>query len=401
LYKGTPLVQQIPALTLGAEVQSITVSHGNGDGSFRVGAVDSQGRGVVSSFSEEAWRDGEDAALGVEPSSSFRFAPRRACESGWAGVSLSPLSSSSAAVAHSFSRQIFVVDSVEGTATASVTRDWHAAAIPTAIAHVHSSSPAAGTVVVAEMSAISAWDPRASGRACVARDTPGMSSDMLFCIAADGNAVAVAGEASTVHIYDVRTWTVRAKWHCPAKHQILGVSIDEPNQLCWVAGADQEVLCGRFQSGGGAGGAVGGGAGDGRRLHDGGFTGAGAGSGASSGPPKRPRKAGGNSGEGGDGQETATTATTTTTTGGPKGPPPKLGAYLTGFRGDTRWVGLSVLPARLQRGGTSMDVDGEGEAAGAGSGAPAPSSAVLLAVSEGGYAYVVGEADRMDVTGGK
>jgi hypothetical protein len=171
--------------------------------------------------------------------------------------------------------------------------DWHSIDIPIACAYAAPGGSSAEVLVVAELSALSVWDPRiaassssssssssaaaasgggASGaRPCVVRDTPSQMTQETFCaVAADGNTFAAAGSGGTVFIYDARTWKMSAKWCGPTKHRISGVAISEARKRIWVAGADQEVICGSWEAGGSSGGKrIGGGGGEGRGLHDG------------------------------------------------------------------------------------------------------------------------------------
>jgi hypothetical protein len=80
-------------------------------------------------------------------------------------------------------------------------------------------------------------------------------------------------------------------------------------------------------------------------------------------------------------------------------------SYHTGFRGDARWIGFGLVPVAPSAGAGSSAAAEQpaGACASAGGGSDsnrgeAAASDVLLALSSGGYAYVVTHASRMDMT---
>lgn len=490
---------EISGLRQQSEVQSITTDATSTlissvcPSSWRLAAVDSRGHGTVATYDAASPSISLLDRLKQAPASSFNVACPRSGESGWAGIALHPLKPTVVAIAHSFSKQISVCDgsSTDTNGYAIVTADWQALHMPTGIAYCPAESPAAGVLVVTEMGQISVWDDRCGSRPCIARDQPGQTGQTLYCIAVDGNSVAVAGTDATVYVYDVRNWgsyaqsiivpsagggssaaagsgrggapsggqggliiSAHRKFYPPAKYDITGLQIDESRQLCYIAGSDQEVLCGCWDpvaaSGGGAAGAggadgpaagganrqrkgkVGGGAGEGR-SHGGGFTGK---------QPQQQHAAQGKHQHGPEAHDRhkrqridevlAGAASAAETSGVPAdstagaatlassstasavvaeavrtADQPRWSGFSgltahTGFRGEGRWIGISLLrteskslqPTPVPSAKSADDASTGSQAA---LGKPMPQETQLLAVSEAGYAYLVGKSHLMSM----
>jgi hypothetical protein len=423
-------VQAVAAATLG--------------GRAYVASVDALGRGVVSAYDAAQLTP---AALAEPPLASASFAVPGVRESGWAAVALSPTTPWRVAAAHGLARSVAVFEAAAaaGVAVAGPPQQTLALVgaaatqgVPVAVAFL--TAPAPGHLVaVAEGAALGVYDV-AQPRPCLAREPcgPAGSSGPLFALASAGGLVALGGQGAVVYIFDARGLKSTAaaaggqaataplsapvRWLCPAKYDITGLALTVTSGstsgsselaaygplggLVYVVGADQEVLCGGWEvatvpgsgasvSGGGGGGASagggkrrgapgaiaggGGGGGEGRHAHAGGFTGR---------PQAAPspaaaaaRAAGSSDGVGAamavdDATAAASAAPASAAPGSPAPPASRVGAAtVSGFRGDSRWVGLAV-----------ADAAGDGPR--------------LLALTEGGWGYVVTRAQCMAMAGG-
>lgn len=438
----------LPGLQLhpGSEIQSVDAvrTASASEVSWIAAVADSRGRACVgrllrhsssSGSSSSSSGSGRAARFSVDSSSVYTVSLPGVLESGWCGVSVCDAPPHAVALAHSFSRIVAVTAGTPapGTAAAPILATWYTQHTPTAVRHLPSGSAAAGCVAVAEGPAVAVFDPRQPKR-CVWRDIPGSSYHTLYAMDADGHSLAAAGSESTVFVYDLRKWRSgsaasasggafvaagiaaggASKVMIPAKYHITGLQIDDASQLCYVTGSDQEVLCSSWSKGagsgavegdgtgtsGGAGGGsggggrkqqrrTGGGAGEGRQLHYGGFTGQQAKrmkldpEAAPAAAPPIPEA----EGEAEGGAEKPTT----------KGPPGRLAlSYHTGFRGNSRWIGLSLLRGDCSRSSSASSRVSESErGSGSGSGV-SDRSHVLMSISETA-AFVVTHADRMNM----
>lgn len=259
-------------------------------------------------------------------------------------------------------------------------------------------------------------------------ERPGGSLEDYGNVKTHKDTIAVMGAQGSVWLYSINGWKTRGTWFAPAKYDLTGLVLDDVNKRIYVSGADQEILGGVYA--GGAGDAAGGGAtrrkgaggGEGRRPHAPGFTG-GRNPDAVPGrgdkvekeagekrsredtvetPSPSPTPVPAQSSNVADSHlledtpvpvpdavlETAVTAPIGTTAGADESSGPSRFRY-TGFRGDSRWVGLSVLLACEASEGDSI---GQKQS---------ELGDILYALSEQGWLYVVTNAEKMAVTLGK
>ena len=351
---------------------------------------------------------------------------------------------------------------------------------------------------------------------------------VLYSLSASGAYVTAAGSGAAVYVYDVRGLHTSAsaaaaadassggalaaasdadnakgqkkgggatsspggalaplpapiRWLCPAKYDVTGVALalgrdihhnnsngaatDNNSGLVFVVGADQEVLCGPWESAAAAAAAAaagtasggdatnismkrkrphaafsGGGGGEGRALHAGGFTGrdhhgrqdtaahalapSSSPGAASSGSTTQQQQGelllvetpladaivkaqeGSNapsiSNASSSNSAVPTDSGTTASAAGGNGAPGRVGAATaSGFRGDSRWVGLALTSSSSSSGaGDSYDAAAAvaTNAAGRSSASTINGGLVLLALTEGGWGYLVTHAQRMSMS---
>ncbi|OQS07507.1 hypothetical protein THRCLA_00487 [Thraustotheca clavata] len=161
-------------------------------------------------------------------------------EIGWAGIALDPTSASTTlATAHFFSKELRFYD------YSTLQSTWIQLTVmyPTALSF---SPTLASTAVVAEYNQFSVWDAKSKTR-IVREGAPSQGCLYTIACSPDGNSIAMGGEDKVAYIYDTRMWKLRNRWRCPLKYDIafLAFSPNDP-KLCYVAGLDNELMCGRF-----------------------------------------------------------------------------------------------------------------------------------------------------------
>jgi hypothetical protein len=169
-------------------------------------------------------------------------------ESSWAGIDLEPCSSgtpSFAVSAHFCSRMIGRYDIKKGVYSSQT----HCALAPTAVCLLDQCA-----IGIAESNVLSIWDSRSNS--CCGRST--VSRDLLFGIATSGdnpNLLLTAGADRTVYTVDRRNWKIQNRWRSPLKYEAIGLMVSPSNPSnCYVAGLDNDILCGQWHRGGNKGG---------------------------------------------------------------------------------------------------------------------------------------------------
>lgn len=159
-------------------------------------------------------------------------------EPGWAGVSLKARDNSVAVVARQFFRDITLYDRDVAVRTV------YSIMAPTAVGFCGEGS----TVAVAEGSGVSFYDFRAGERSgCTGRKSAGNGTLLSLDVSADGGLVATGGVERIVHIFDVRTMTVRDRWRGCLKYEIAGLALSrEMAGMVYVCSMDNEVACGAW-----------------------------------------------------------------------------------------------------------------------------------------------------------
>lgn len=217
-----------------AEVQSVAAD------SSRVATVDAYGTCIVTvGGCDETNRDDVDRASlrGVD---SFVLHPvsLTAGEPGWAGVTLRRDDPGVAVVAREFFRDLTLYDRDVPARTV------HTLLSPSGLSFCGNES----TVAVSEGADMALYDLRAGERgSCAARKTVTTSRLLALDTSADGTLVAVAGMDRIVHVYDVRTMSVRDRWPACLKYECAGLALSrEMDGMVYVCSVDNEVACGAW-----------------------------------------------------------------------------------------------------------------------------------------------------------
>ena len=171
-------------------------------------------------------------------------------EGSWAGVCFNPSDHmASVYTTHSLQKDLAQID------LASQKRQWHVKTSfhPTSIDTFGMDGPLSGTVALGETHRFSIWDPRCDVKKPVTSHamnnnsgTSGAFHTELSCCAIDGTSIAVAGGSNKiVQVYDARKWSVRHRWKCPLKYELLYLQYS-PNHanVLYVAGTDNELIGG-------------------------------------------------------------------------------------------------------------------------------------------------------------
>lgn len=294
------------------EIQSLALhdpasadpSRSRSDDRVRLASVDASGRCLVTTIARDA--ASSSALYDLRP---LELAGVGGDVHGWAGASFDPDAPDTAAVARMQAKSIDVFDG--GTRV----RTMHTPLHPRAIAYVTGSNPTgdgvalssrAPLIAVAEGNQLSLWDARQAERGgCARRVTLCNRGQPLYALATGvsqgqlgGGAVKLpnmtggeplvltAGAERGVHVLDADRWTVVKRWPSAIKFEITMAALSSASpDHCYLAGLDNELLCGCWSRGSMAGGFAF--RGDSRWLGMAvakGFRGAGAGGGAGAGP---------------------------------------------------------------------------------------------------------------------
>eukprot|EP00002_Diphylleia_rotans_P031485 TRINITY_DN6540_c0_g1_i3.p1 TRINITY_DN6540_c0_g1~~TRINITY_DN6540_c0_g1_i3.p1 ORF type:complete len:366 (+),score=52.07 TRINITY_DN6540_c0_g1_i3:69-1166(+) len=166
-------------------------------------------------------------------------AGERSGHRGWTGVAVNPSNSAELATARYFTRQVRVFDKD------ILSREIYSSAPPSSICYVQGpgSSP---LVCLTEGNICSIWDLRSSeSSGCVHRLQPTVAN--LYSSAALANQLGVVGADRTVHVYDIRKWTIAGRWTGCLKYAANNIQFNTADpSLCIVSGYDHEVACGRW-----------------------------------------------------------------------------------------------------------------------------------------------------------
>lgn len=295
------IVSSLPMTNISSS--SFSSSSNSTDGTWTIGTIDSYGSGCVSTYEDSTFR----AALNdhhqtfMSLLSTYNFRLPAMVESSWTGLSISPSQPQSIiACAHGLQKQIYIMDNQRTTtarkssvSSSTVINQYSTLLNPTALQYFPLSHVHAHCLAVTEGNALRIIDPRISTSSpkqpsTIFRDYPSGigEKELLYALSiGEENYLTVAGTNSMIYLYDLRSNRLRTRWNCPTKHHIIGTQLHESKEICYIAGADQEILGWKWNSdpsyhhhhdanavvvsasGGGGGG------GEGRKLNNGGFTG--------------------------------------------------------------------------------------------------------------------------------
>ena len=194
----------------------------------------------------------------------------RRVESGWSGIAVSP-HHGRVAIAQHFDRTISCVDlnhplRADSHSDSSSDSFYFATrstgGTPTDLAFLGSSG---NCLAVTEGNCIALWDLRCERQASSSTTNSNPRSTMRHCPSTTqllalcapptgtkwpGGELLVAGEDRFVYTIDPRKWRVRSRWRTPLKYEPAAMvrSPSKPS-LCYVAGMDNDIMCGEANPG--------------------------------------------------------------------------------------------------------------------------------------------------------
>ena len=227
---------------------------------------------------EEEEEEEEEEAPSAAAHRTARLATE-SVESGWAGIAVSP-EHQRVVVAQHFDRTISCVDLAHSSVSAASSSSSGGRYLstrptggpPTDLAFLGTSG---NCLAVTEGNAVSLWDLRCAPSSsssssssaqfvCAPRNTsrhcPSSTQLLALCAPArgtdwPGGELLVAGEDRFVYTIDPRKWRVRSRWRTPLKYEPAAMfrSPSHPS-LCYVAGMDNDIMCGEANPGKSGGG---------------------------------------------------------------------------------------------------------------------------------------------------
>ena len=255
------------------EIMSIDIQHSTATTS--IGTIDNHGYGKISMYDSQKFQYSLTHHQALDaPLSSYTIQIPHNPENSWTGLSISPVAPSSiVACTHTLQKEIYIFDSQRtiGSSTSSsssskplntkyqnttnIISQYSTLLNPTNIQYFPLTHHNAHCLAITEGNSLRIIDPRIpttnKHQSTIFRDTPGNLTDneLLYSLSiGDSQNLAVAGTNSIVYIYDMKMNKLRHRWNCPTKHHIISTQLHENKGLCYIAGADQEVLAWKYMA---------------------------------------------------------------------------------------------------------------------------------------------------------
>jgi len=164
-------------------------------------------------------------------------------EKGWVSLCLTAEESSPKVATTSFFAKETLVSEVEGKKLNKISHFLN----PTCSVFIKGGPFGAGdrTIAVTEWNTVSIWDLRCSEKNVTRfRAFENFSDNAIFSLDCDGSNsnIAFAGEGKDVSFADTRKWTVKHRWKCPVKYDVVGVQLSTDNRYCFASGLDNELI---------------------------------------------------------------------------------------------------------------------------------------------------------------
>lgn len=214
-----------------AEIQSVEA------GRAHLASVDAYGRCIVTickgDNNETHWKDVQETIL-LDPVDTQHGEPA------WAGLALLHDDPSTVATARQLYYNLTLYDKDVAV------RTWHTQQQPFAVDFYENSTG----VALAEGTFLSLYDTRSPGYApSISKKIVQSGRVMAIDASTDGKVIAVAGMDRTVHMFDVRTTSVRDRWTNCLKYEPAAVKVSDENKgMAYVCSVDNEVACGAWSS---------------------------------------------------------------------------------------------------------------------------------------------------------
>uniref|UniRef100_A0A7S3PE77 Uncharacterized protein n=1 Tax=Aplanochytrium stocchinoi TaxID=215587 RepID=A0A7S3PE77_9STRA len=238
---------------IGPELTGIvqSMAHSNGI----VAAVDEFGKGFCKRYVHSQSQEHTDqpsqskrlktdtAYYNVEP--IWNGQKRSNWDQGWTGICLpSETNCSRLATTSFFGKETLIMDIESDTnAIDKITHFLN----PTCSKFLSKGpfGPGNRTVAVAEWNTVSIWDLRCSNKAVTQfRYFENFSDKIIYSLDAcgDSSTIVFGGEGKDVSFADTRKWSVKNKWKCPVKYDVIGLHLSSDGSHCFAAGLDNELI---------------------------------------------------------------------------------------------------------------------------------------------------------------
>lgn len=219
-----------------SEVQSISADD------TRVASVDAYGRCIITLEHDQEFEGDVQISARERETKCYVLASVSISDGdhGWSGVALRRNDSATAAVTRQMYRDVTLFDV-----------DTPVRTIHTILAPEDATYCGEGQMIaVAERKDLSFFDGRVGERkGCIARKA--VAKGRLLCLDAsdDGLTVGTGGMDRVLHVFDIRTMTVRDRWRSCLKYECAGAVLSRSTDgMVYVCSVDNEVACGAWSA---------------------------------------------------------------------------------------------------------------------------------------------------------